>query len=358
MRRYVFFPALAAAFALFAVAAGAAWLASGNGSSFTRSTSLGKPTSVAATATGTSSVQVTWNAPAAPSPAPTSYDVFRYNGGTGTKVCSAVPAGPSLVCNDSGLSPSTTYGYTVESRLGDNWMSGQTTQVDATTNAPAGTPNFLVELVTAGNKTAGTAFDVRVTARNNTTTDTTYTGSHNLTFSGPGQNTGFAAPSYPASGTFAAGVATVNVTLRKAETVSLAVSEGARTGSTSVTVVAGAATQLVFTNSTTTTGSSTTEVPVSCTFGCTVSVDNNGTFTATVTRLDASGNAATGAQIQVDLTRSTTDRNTLTPTQLTIPLNGSESTGSFTVKLLNGSPDVTVTAGSGTLTTVAVRVKK
>ena len=43
-----------------------------------------------------------------------------------------------------------------------------------------------VELVTAGNKTAGTAFDVKVTARNGTSTDGTYTGSHHLTFSGPG----------------------------------------------------------------------------------------------------------------------------------------------------------------------------
>ena len=94
MRRYLFVPALIAAVTVFTVAAGAAWLATGTGGSFTRSTNLGKPTSVAATATGSSSMQVTWNVPAGPSPTPTSYDVFRYVGGGGTLVCSAVPAEP------------------------------------------------------------------------------------------------------------------------------------------------------------------------------------------------------------------------------------------------------------------------
>ena len=349
MRRYVFFPALAAAFALFAVAAGAAWLASGTGGSFTRSTTLGKPTAVAASATGSTTVQVTWSSPAAPSPAPTSYDVFRYFGATGTKICSAVPAGGSLVCNDSGLSPSTTYGYTVEARLGNNWLSGQTTQVDATTDAPSGTPNFLVELVAAGNKTAGTAFDVRVTARTGTTTDATYTGPHNLSFAGPGSNTGFAAPSYPASGTFTAGVATVSVTLRKAETVSLAVSESTRTGSTSVTVVAGAANRLWYTSSN-----------KDCSSGAVHLVDNKGTWNTKVSRIDASGNpVASGAQLSVTVTKTAGAGGSVPASPVTINVNAAESTGATSYQIDAGTPPaVTITAATAGLTAATCAVDR
>ena len=350
MRRYLFVPALVVAITVFTVAAGAAWLASGTGSTFTRSSSLGKPTSVAATATGTSSVQVTWDAPPAPSPAPSSYDVFRYIGGTGTKICSAVPAASPRVCNDTGLSPSTTYGYTVESRLGDNWLSGQTTQVDATTDsAPVGTPNFLVELVTAGNKTAGTAFDVRITARNNTTTETTYTGSHNLTFSGPGQNTGFAAPSYPTSGTFAAGVATVSVTLRKAETVSLAVSEGARSGSTPATVVAGAANRLWYTSSS-----------HDCSSGSVFLVINQATWSSKVSRVDDSGNpVSTGGALTINVSKPAGAGGSTPTTPLSIAAGAAESGTATSYQIQNGNPPaVTITAAPSpaglTATTCAV----
>jgi hypothetical protein len=333
MRRYLFVPAVVVALTVFTVAAGASWLTTGTGTSFSRSTALGKPTSVAATPTGSTSIQVTWNVPAAPSPAPTAYDVFRYNGATGTLVCSAVPAASPRVCNDTGLSPGTTYGYTVEARLGANWLSGQTTQVNATTNAAA---NFLVELVTAGNKTAGTAFDVRVTARNGITTDTTYTGSHPLTFSGPGQNTGFAAPSYPASGTFAAGVATVSVTLRKAETVSLVVSEGAsRSGSTSVTVVAGAASRLWYTSSS-----------HNCSSGAAFLNANGATWTSKVSRVDASGNpVASGGALTVGVTKPGGAGGSVPTTPLTIAANATESGTATSYTIQTGQPPaVTITA--------------
>jgi hypothetical protein len=336
MRRYAFIPALMVAVAVFTVVAGAAWLASGSGSSFTRSTNLGKPTSVAASATGTTSVQVTWGVPSAASPSPTSYDVFRYVGGTGTKVCSAVPAASSRVCNDTGLSANTTYGYTVESRLGTNWISGQTTQVDVTTDsAPVGTPNFLVDLTPGGTKTAGTAFNVRVTARNGTTTDATYTGSHNLTFSGPGQNAGFAAPTYPTSGTFAAGVATVSVTLRKAETVTFTVSESTRTGSTSVTVVAGSAIRLWYTSSSN-----------DCSSGSVGLNTNGGTWTSKVSRVDASGNpVTTGGALTINVTKPSGAGGSVPTTPLSIAPGVSESGTATSFKIDNGNPPaVTITA--------------
>ncbi len=348
-RRHLFVPALVAALAVFTVAAGAAWLASGTGSSSTRSTTVGKPTAVDATATGTTSIQVTWQPPAA-APTPASYDVFRYSGATGTKICSAVPAASPRVCNDSGLSPSTTYGYTVESRLGTNWMSGQTTQVDATTNAaPVGTPNFLVELVTADNKTAGTAFDVRVTARTGTTTDATYTGSHNLVFSGPGSNgSPYASPSYPASGTFVAGVATTSVTLQKAETVTLTVSEGARTGGTSVTVVAGTATHLKYTSSS-----------ANCSTGAVFLNSNGATWTSRVSRFDASGNLAGGGLISVAVTKPAGAGGSTPTTPLSIASAASESGTATSYQIAGGQPPaVTITAASAGLTSATCAVDR
>ena len=137
MRRYLFVPAVFAALAMFTVAAGAAWLSSGTDTSSLRGSNLGKPTSVSASATSSTTVQITWQPPAGPSPAPTSYDVFRYQGPTGTKICSAVSSASPRQCTDDGRTAGTTYGYTVEARLGDNWLSGQTAQAEATTDVPS-----------------------------------------------------------------------------------------------------------------------------------------------------------------------------------------------------------------------------
>ena len=282
--------------------------------------------------------------PAAPSPASSSYDVFRYSGGTGALVCS-VPTASPLACDDTGLSPSTTYGYTVESRLGANWRSGQTPQVSATT---AGVPNFLVELVTPGTKTAGTSFDLRLTARTDTPADPTYTGSHALTFSGPGQHPGYAAPSYPTSATFAAGVAVVAVTLRKAEAVTLTVSEGSRTGSTTVTVVAGAVAGLRYTSSS-----------HDCSDGTADVVDNRGTWTTKVSRVDAWGNAVVGGPISVTVTKPTGAGGSTPASPLTIGLDASESSTATSYQIASGNPPaVTITAASGGLTPATCAVDR
>ena len=357
-RSLLLVPALVVTLAVFTLTAGATWLAVGTGAAASRSTSVGKPTAVAATATGSSSVQVTWSPPVPPSPAPSSYDVFRYNGGTGALVCSVAAASPR-VCNDTGLAPSTTYGYTVESRLGTNWLSGQTSQATATTNAaPAGTPNFLVALVTAGNKTAGTAFDVRVTARNGTTTDATYTGPHALTFSGPGNNgSPYPNPTYPTSGTFAAGVATVSVTLRKAETATLTVAEGARTGSTSITVVAGTATHLRYTSST---RNGTTD-PAPCAEGGTVMVITRaGSWLSKVSRYDASGNPASGSPITISVTAGGGSGTLSVPASFGIAGGAQDtlSTFTYTVEDAGNPPAVTITAASSGLTSATCAVDR
>lgn len=85
--------------------------------------------------------------------------------------------------------------------------------------------NYLVELNVAGNKIAGTAFDIKVTARKpNGTTDTSVSIPRNVTITtsgGNGLGTCGAAdltPVFPTTINFASGVGTASVTMKKAET--------------------------------------------------------------------------------------------------------------------------------------------
>ena len=85
-------------------------------------------------------------------------------------------------------------------------------------------------------QTAGTAFTIgTITAQKPLAlgggTDTSYTGTKTLTFSGPGTTSKGNAPTYPASVTFTNGVASnVSITLYKAETTTLTATQGAITG--------------------------------------------------------------------------------------------------------------------------------
>jgi len=181
-----------------------------------------------------SSVTLTWSAPAGGA-APSGYTVLR-TAPTTAAVCVGVT---TTTCTDSGLSPTTSYTYAVTStRAG--WSSAPVT---ATATTTATLPSAF--LVTApATASAGVAFTVTVQARKSDgSLDDTYTGSHALTFSGPG-TVGTSAPVYPATAVFdATGLATVTVRLYKAETVTLTVDDGdpVRTGVSSPLVVAPAA---------------------------------------------------------------------------------------------------------------------
>ena len=118
-----------------AAAAMAAWTGGGSGTGAAKSRTLGLPTSAAVAATGSSSIRITWAAPSGTSAPPGSY-VVRRTAPSAATVCASVTA-PTLQCDDTGLSPSTSYAYTVEARLGSFWSSGQTTPVSAATNAAA-----------------------------------------------------------------------------------------------------------------------------------------------------------------------------------------------------------------------------
>jgi hypothetical protein len=123
-----------------------------------------------------------------------------------------------------------------------------------TTTAPNLTPNFLV--TAPATTTAGAVFNVTVQARLGTTIDPTFTGTHCVTFSGPGPAPGNTAPAYPEQGlvcaagqssvTFDLGAATVPVTLFKAESIALTANATLRTGTSGTIAVNSAGVTLTF----------------------------------------------------------------------------------------------------------------
>jgi hypothetical protein len=168
------------------------------------------------------------------------YLINRYatpTGGTATAAaqgtCSANPV-TATSCAETSV-PAGTWYYTVTPVLGA-WHGAESPR----SNGISVADTFALSLPSA---TAGTASTLTITTKSGSQTDIGYTGSRTLTFSGPGNAPSGAAPSYSSSATFTNGVATVPVTLVKAESTTLSVADGSVTGSTAVTVDPGAASQ-------------------------------------------------------------------------------------------------------------------
>jgi hypothetical protein len=130
---------------------------------------------------------------------------------------------------------------------------------------------------TPGTQTAGSAFNVTLTAKDKYgNTATSYAGSHAIGFSGPDESPGGKAPKYPASFSFSAGEATVAITLYDAQTMTLSASDGTISGSTG--------------NFTVNAKSTTTQFGVSVPSGIVAGKE----FSATLTAQDEYGNTTTG----------------------------------------------------------------
>jgi hypothetical protein len=322
-----------------APAAFAAWGPGTLGAGSSASRSLGPPTSITANGTSTSSVNISWSSPTAPSVSPAQY-VVRRVAPTSATVCSV--GSTTFACADTGLPSGTTFSYTVESRVGANWFAVAPT-VSAQTLPQ---PTFVVA-PPATAQPAGSSFAAVITATTNgSTVDISYTGVKTLTFSGPGLAPNGSSPTYPTSVTFAAGIGTAWITLVRAETVSLQVTDGTRAGTGSVTIASAAANRLVYTTST-----------PSCTNGSVI-VANGGSFASRVSVVDAFGNAVSGART-IALSRVPASTGTLAPTTLSVPAGASETSASFTYTLPVGNPpDVTVIASSAGLTSAQCVVRK
>ncbi len=129
----------------------AAWGKGMPGTAKASAASLSKPSGTA-TAQSSSVIRVGWTAPSGVQGA-ASYVVRRI--GSGTPVCTITDPKATLFCDDSSLSPSTAYNYTLEATLG-SWSSGQSTQFGATTQAAA----LTVTTLTLNNGTGGTTSGV------------------------------------------------------------------------------------------------------------------------------------------------------------------------------------------------------
>jgi hypothetical protein len=136
-----------------------------------------------------------------------------------------------------------------EGVVGDSFAAWHVSDSNNTnTFATTGWDSF--SMANPGGEVAGTGFNETIKAiLPSGATDTSYTGSKIVTFSGPSKSPSGTAPSYPASVTFQSGVGAASVTLYDAQTTTLTATQGIITGaSTSFTVTAGAASNLVFTS--------------------------------------------------------------------------------------------------------------
>ena len=231
---------------------------------------------------GAGTATLNWTPVTPPGWGAVSYYVQRDGGIPGGNCPTQAAPTAALTCTDSGLSKAT-YTYTVTAV----WQSWTATSSPIQVTLASGALDHFVLLAVTTTPTAGQVDNMTVTAKDaadNTVID--YAGSHCLAFSGPGSSPNGTPPSYPAQGscaagqsalTFTNGIASAAVTLYKAETVSIVVTDGggySNGAGLSVTVTAAAL------------DSFTIPTPGTQTAGT--------QFTVSITAKDAYGNTAAG----------------------------------------------------------------
>ena len=225
----------------------------------------------------------------------------------------------------------------------------------AGTGGATGT-TFAVSAPTPASPTAGSSFTVTLTAQLvGGGTDTTYSGTRTVTFSGASNSPLGNAPVYPANVTFTNGVGTATVTLYNAASTALSATDGTKTGSSTFTVGTGAAAKLIWSVS-----SHTGTLSSPCTTSCTwTSAGNGGTFKAALSVTDAFGNAVSNLGASKTVTLAHTNSGSWSPTSLTLPAAGlATTTGTATYTGPNGSWSTTLTASASGLTSATVAGSK
>ena len=253
-------------------------------------------------------------------------------------------------CTDTAALPGTVNSYTIAATLpGTAWTTS------STSFASAATPDLLAVTNLSGPVTAGTAFSLKVTAQKWTAgalgTDTAYTGTKTLAWTGLASSPNGNAPAYPVTSvSFSSGASTtaLTATAYAAGTATLSVSEGARRGSLSFAVAA-AAGVLRYTSAT-----------PSCATGNITISGTGGTFVAKVSRdKDAYGNAAalTGTPT-VTLTAAPSSKGSFSPASLTFASGAAETAASFTYTASGTNPSVVLTAASSGLASATCTAKQ
>ena len=138
---------------------------------------IAKPAITAATPAAGGTVALTWGAVTAPGPGTVTYTVSR-NGEQASGTCA--PTLAVVTCTDSGLEPGT-YNYVVTAKW-HTWTASSSSKAATITVGPA---DHLTLSASSLTPTAGAADNLTVTAKDaKGGTVTTYTGTHEITFSG------------------------------------------------------------------------------------------------------------------------------------------------------------------------------
>jgi hypothetical protein len=272
-----------------------------------------------------------------------------------------VPAYPGSVTFSSGVGTASITLYDAQTTTLTATLSTVTGTSSSFTVSPAAASHFTVS--NPGTQTAGTAFNVTVTALdpwNNTDTNTT--GPQALAFSGPANSPNNTAPTYPGSVSFSSGVGTASITLTDAQSTTLTAALGGVSGTSASFTVNGTGTRAGISLASITTNPN----PVltcsgamsSRTCSSTGEPNNSGNvLTAKIQLADAYGNAVTnttGFSIAITLSVGATN-GTVLPSSLTIA-NGSTTTSTaFTLtRSTGGGKTVTMTATATQTLTVTL----
>lgn len=297
-----------------------------------------------APATSTGSVTLTWSVATLGGTDLTSYTVRRYPaaGGTGTVItCASQTITNRVVSCTYTETAAGSYQFT-NTPLRANWVGGESAKSGTTVVSLSRT--FAVS-TPAGNRTAGTPFTVTLTAMSGANVDTSYTGQHTIAFTGPNNAPSGQAPTGSVVVTFANGVGSADFTAYKAETVTLTATEATpqRTGSTSITVVAGAQKQLAFS--------------VACPTG---TMAQSATWTTAVDILDQWKNPTTqgSTAASIGLTSSTSGNGSLSTASVTVAAGANPArSGTFTYTADSGkNKATTITASLTGLTSASCPV--
>lgn len=355
----------ATATALLAVAAPAvaAWTASGSGSGGAAAVQLGAPGAATASGATTSSLTITWVAATAFASGSIGYWVQRapFGGSTWADACGTAEAATTagLSCTDSGLEAGTDYQYRVTSVF-HAWRRTGATSAKLSTTAAA-TYTYSLAPVVAGSKVAGTSFAVSVSRSDS------FTGTAPITLSGSNPSPSGQAAVYPAAGTtvtFVNGVSTapvLSVTLYRAGSNTIDVTDGTRTGSGVITVTPAAATNLAFTGVTFssanyTSAPSATCVSMSCNWA---PAGNDPRWESSVSVTDTYGNVGSnvGSPLTVALTANV---GSLSATSVTIPASGPATSSGFTWShgTSNYTLDLVAKVTPATYTQVTAKIAK
>jgi len=176
------------------------------------------PSITAATPAAGGTVTLTWSTVTAPGTGPVTYSVTR-NGGEPSGNCPSSSSPTSVTtCTDGGLEVGT-YNYVVTAR----WRSWTAGSSSSKATIVVGVAHHFVLTAASSTPTAGVADNLTITAKDaQGNTVTTYTGSHNLTFSGAAASPSGTKPTVVNNAntavnfgsataiTFSAGVATVS----------------------------------------------------------------------------------------------------------------------------------------------------